>query len=143
MEIKRYGGATVNSHGLAECNNPSTELSLEQIKALRNEPINPDAFSAMIALFEERFNKKPMSDEAAMLYYRQLNQHMGNSEFLAACEALTLIQFNWQDFIPLLKEQVDMQRENGPDLLGFHIRSLPDNEPEDDDDFNFLNLGEQ
>jgi len=116
---------TRNAEGneIAICNHPDTKLSVEEVKQMRETDINQELFLDHLKMIFERFQKE-LTIQYFRYAYKTLNAEMGNAEFAAAAKHLSKTSFYLSDLIPKLIEHVQLQREEGPDLLLLHLKEL-------------------
>ena len=116
---------TRNAEGneIAICNHPDTKLSVEEVKQMRGTDIDHELFLDHLKMIFTRF-QKDLSIEYFQYAYKILNAEMGNAEFAAAAKHLSKTSFYLSDLIPKLIEHVELQREEGPDLLILHLKEL-------------------
>ena len=100
----------------ALCNVPNTLKTWSDVEKARNEPISKDVFSASMAMIGKRYNK-PIDIDLAAFYYKELQGHCGNSEYIAAFEDFMRSREFISNFLPYIIDHVKQQRMDGPDPI--------------------------
>lgn len=125
-ELEVYKDAPVRfSAGacVAICNHPATTMSVDEIKAMRAQPIDKAAFSACIALYHDRFDKEP-KQSLVRYYFSEYGTCMGHSEFLAAFRDLMTEDVFFAAGWSYIFKHVQRQRKNGPDLIALGMAEV-------------------
>ncbi len=101
---------------VARCNHPTTTMSVDQVTAMRKQPIDKMAFTACMALYHDRFDKEPKKS-LVTYYFNEFNACMGHTEFLAAFRDLMVADVFFAAGWAYISEHVKRQRKGGPDLM--------------------------